>query len=188
MQRSRDEEFSAFMAARYSVLLRTATLLTGAEARAEDLVQEALLRTYRAWRRIGRLEAAESYTRTTMVRLLLKDRRRQWTGELPAGRLPETPQPGHEDAVATAVAVRARLLGLSPLHRAVLVLRFYLQLSEREIAAVLGCSPGTVKSRASRALAALREQGPLVSVRGGERGPHERLSGAAESERGRDDG
>ncbi|MBT2507851.1 SigE family RNA polymerase sigma factor [Streptomyces sp. ISL-98] len=172
MRNGRDEAFTAFMAARYGSLLRTATLLTGGgRSRAEDLAQEALLRTYRAWHRIGRLDAAEAYTRTTMVRLLIKDRRRHWHAEIPAERMPEIPRPGHEDQVTTAVAVRELLQTLSPAQRAVLVLRFYHQLTEREIADVLGCSPGTVKSRAARALAALRDKGFVTaSVPDRERG------------------
>lgn len=90
----RDAAFSAFMAARYHSLVRTARLLTGSTPRAEDLTQKALLRTYRAWHRIGREEAAEAYTRTTMVRLLIKDRRRRWTGEIPAPWIPDVPEPG----------------------------------------------------------------------------------------------
>ncbi|MBT2492998.1 SigE family RNA polymerase sigma factor [Streptomyces sp. ISL-96] len=172
MRNGRDEAFSAFMAARYGSLVRTATLLTGGgRTRAEDLAQEALLRTYRAWNRIGRLEAAEAYTRTTMVRLLVKDRRRQWSAEIPAEHVPETLRPGHEDQVTTAVAVRELLRTVPPAQRAVLVLRFYHQLTEREIADVLGCSPGTVKSRAARALSTLRDQGFLsASVLDRERG------------------
>lgn len=168
----RDEGFSAFMAARYGSLLRTAILLTGARTRAEDLTQEALLRTYRAWHRIGREEAAEAYTRTTMVRLLVKDRRRRWHGEIPAARLPDVPGAGHEERVTEAVVVRELLAGVPPGQRAVLVLRFYHQLTEREIAEVLGCSPGTVKSRAARALSALRGAG-LVTTSDSEqeRGP-----------------
>ncbi|WP_028815493.1 SigE family RNA polymerase sigma factor [Streptomyces flavidovirens] len=164
MRNGRDEAFTAFMTARYGSLLRTATLLTGGgggRPRAEDLAQEALLRTYRAWNRIGRLEAAEAYTRTTMVRLLIKDRHRKWHVEIPAERVPEVLRPGHEDRVTTAVTVREVLRTLPAAQRAVLVLRFYHQLTEREIADVLGCSPGTVKSRAARALAALRDHGFL---------------------------
>ncbi|GGY50564.1 SigE family RNA polymerase sigma factor [Streptomyces omiyaensis] len=164
MRSGRDEAFTAFMAARYPSVLRTARLLTGGGPQAEDLAQEALLRSYRAWHRIGRLDAAEAYTRTTMVRLLVKDRRRKWHAEIPAERLPEVAEPGHEDGTATGLAVRKVLLLLPPAQRAVLVLRYYHQLSEEEIAGVLGCSRGTVKSRAARALATLREQGVLAAV------------------------
>ncbi|WP_079408523.1 SigE family RNA polymerase sigma factor [Streptomyces sp. 3211] len=164
MRNGRDEAFTAFMAARYSSLLRTARLLTASGPQAEDLAQEALLRTYRAWHRIGRLEAAEAYTRTTMVRLLVKDRRRKWHGEVPAEQLPEVSFPGHEDQTATGIAVRQVLQTLPPAQRAVLVLRYYHQLSEEEIAGALGCSRGTVKSRAARALTALRDGGVLTTV------------------------
>lgn len=173
MRKGRDEAFTAFMAARYGSLMRTAVLLTGGGgARAEDLAQEALLRTYRAWHRIGREEAAEAYTRTTMVRLLIKDRRRRWHAEVPTEHLPETARSGHEEQVTTGVAVRALLRTVPAAQRAVLVLRFYHQLTEREIADVLNCSPGTVKSRASRGLATLRDApflGALLTD--GERGP-----------------
>ncbi|UNO38520.1 SigE family RNA polymerase sigma factor [Streptomyces sp. MST-110588] len=172
MHHGRDQAFSAFMAARYPSLLRTAILLAGTDGSgAEDLVQEALLRTYRAWRRIGRAEAAEAYTRTTMVRLLAKNRRRRWNREVPAAALPEVPGPGHDEDVATALAVRALLRRLPPGQRAVLVLRFYHQLTERQIAEVLGCSVGTVKSRAARALTALRASGLLLAVPDRETGP-----------------
>ncbi|WP_055598945.1 SigE family RNA polymerase sigma factor [Streptomyces aureus] len=164
MRNGRDEEFTAFMEARYRSVLRTARLLTGAGPQAEDLAQETLMRTYRAWHRIGRTEAAEAYARTTMVRLLIKDRRRKWHAEVPAEQLPDVAHPGHEDATATGMAVRKVLQTLPPTQRAVLVLRYFHQLSEEEIARVLSCSRGTVKSRAARALAALREGGVLEAV------------------------
>ncbi|MEV0318113.1 SigE family RNA polymerase sigma factor [Streptomyces sp. NPDC050658] len=164
----RDAAFSAFMGARYGSIVRTARLLTGSSVRAEDLAQEALLRTYRAWQRIGREEAAEAYTRTTMVRLLVKDRRRRWSQEIPAPWVPDVPEPGHEEQVSVRVTVREVLRTLPPAQRAVLVLRYYHQLSERETAEALGCSPGTVKSRTARALAALRTQGFLVAASDGE--------------------
>lgn len=164
MRISRDEAFTAFMTARYYSVLRTARLLTGNGPRAEDLAQEALLRTYRTWHRIGRAEAAEAYTRTTMVRLLIKDRRRRWHAEIPTEYLPEVVSEGHEDHATTAVATLNVLRTLPAAQRAVLVLRYYHQLSEGDIADVLGCSPGTVKSRAARALATLRAQGLLAAV------------------------
>jgi RNA polymerase sigma-70 factor (sigma-E family) len=159
MRVSRDEAFSAFVVARYYSLVRTARLLAGSGSQAEDLVQEALLRTYRAWSRIGRVEAAEAYTRTTMVRLLIKNRRRRWHAETPVEYLPEVAHPGHEDQAVTAMTMRTMLAVLPPAQRAVVVLRYYHDLSEQEIATVLGCSHGTVKSRASRALSTLRAQG-----------------------------
>ncbi|MDV5142864.1 SigE family RNA polymerase sigma factor [Streptomyces sp. SBC-4] len=176
MRNGRDAAFTAFMEARYHSILRTARLLTGGGPQAEDLAQETLMRTYRAWNRIGRLEAAEAYARTTMVRLLVKGRRRKWHAEVPAEHLPESAHPGHEDTSTTGVAVRKVLQALPPAQRAVLVLRYFHQLSEEEIAGVLGCSRGTVKSRAARALAALREGGLLASVSYDDEYDYERVS------------
>lgn len=176
MRNGRDEAFTAFMEARYHSILRTARLLTGGGPQAEDLAQETLMRTYRAWHRIGRLEAAEAYARTTMVRLLVKGRRRKWHAEVPAEHLPEAAHPGHEDTSTTGVAVRKVLQALPPTQRAVLVLRYFHQLSEEEIAGVLGCSRGTVKSRAARALAALREGGLLAAVSYDDEDDYERVS------------
>ncbi len=161
----RSEEFTEFVDSRYGSMLRTALLLTGNRHTAEDLLQEALLRTYSTWARLEVLAAAESYTRTTMVRLLLRDRRRKWSGELPTQELPEPRHDGQRsglaDQVATVVTVRRALRELPTDQRVVLVLRYYEDLTEAEVARLLGCRPGTVKSRASRGMARLREQGLL---------------------------
>ncbi len=157
----RTEEFTSFVDARYAAMLRSAILLTGNRHTAEDLLQEALLRTYGSWHRLEVLGAAESYTRTTMVRVLLHDRRRKWSGEAPTEHLPEPAGHWHDDRVATVVSVRSALRLLSADQRVVLVLRYYEDLSEAEIARVLGCRVGTVKSRASRGIRRLRELGVL---------------------------
>jgi RNA polymerase sigma-70 factor (sigma-E family) len=162
---ARREEFTGFVRARYPALLRTAVLLTGGRVRGEDLVQEALLRTYAAWARIEATAAAEAYTRTVMLRLLLRDRRRRWNGEIPSAELADVAAEGHEDRTATVLAVRRALLDLPTDQRAVLVLKYFEQRSEQEIAHLLGCAPGTVKSRSARALAALRDQGLLDDPR-----------------------
>lgn len=162
--RSEDEAFRQFVAARYPSLVGTAYLLTGDRGHAEDLVQTSLLRTYGAWRRLADPANAEAYTRTVMVRLATRWGARRWRGERPAERLPETASMDHAAAVDLAEAVRAALLALPVQQRAVLVLRFYEQRSEAEIAEVLGCQVGTVKSRASRGLAALRTAGLLADV------------------------
>ena len=84
----RSEQFRSFVDARYPAMVRTATLLAGSRASGEDLLQEALLRSYLSWSRVRDVGAAEAYVRTTMVRLLIKDRRRRWSGEVPTE--PET--------------------------------------------------------------------------------------------------
>ncbi|MBO0870502.1 MAG: SigE family RNA polymerase sigma factor [Micromonosporaceae bacterium] len=160
--------FEEFVAARYPSLVRTGYLLTGDRGHAEDLVQHALAHTYLAWNRLDEVANAEAYTRTVMVRQVVRWRRR-WRSEVPTDPLPEptgTEPTGadHASTVETAQAVRRALARLPAAQRAVLVLRYFDDLSEAQIAEVLGCSPGTVKSRSSRALAALRAAGLLSSA------------------------
>ena len=163
MARDDDEEFSAFVASRHHALLRTAFLLTGSRSTAEDLVQTALTKTYLAWGRIERREAAEGYVRRTMVNTYTSWWRRHRGREHPVAVMPEVA--GREDVSAAVErsVLWPHLRALSRGQRAVLVLRYYEDLTEAEIARVLGCSPGTVKSQASRALRILRERlGPVM--------------------------
>ncbi|HVQ91926.1 MAG TPA: SigE family RNA polymerase sigma factor [Mycobacteriales bacterium] len=157
-----DDGFQAFVAGRSQALLSTAYLLTQDWARAEDLLQSALVRSWLAWRRIE--GAPEPYVRRVLLNEYLAWWRRMWRGELPSGALPEPAGSLVAQVPDPAPAVDARdaiwrLLGRLPRRqRAVIVLRYYEDLSEREIAGVLGCSPGTVKSQASKALATLRAE------------------------------
>jgi len=169
---ARDEEFAAFVAARYRALVRTGLLLTGDTGHAEDLTQAALIRTYLAWSRLRQPENAEAYARRTLVRLATRARRRRWTGEVAAEPILE---PSSATAIATgtddlAMDVRAALAALPVGQRAVLVLRYLDDLSEAETARLLEISVGTVKSRAARGLASLRNAGLLDR----EGGRHER--------------
>ena len=156
-----DEAFAAFVSASYGALVRTGYLLTGDRGAAEDLVQACLLTTYRAWARLAAPDSAEAYTRTSMVRLAGRWRRRRWRGEVPTDPLPDSAAGDHAGDVAVADAVRRALLTLPPAQRAVLVLRFFDDRSEQEVARIMRCSVGTVKSRANRGLAALRSRGLL---------------------------
>ena len=145
---------AALVAERGNALLATAVLLTGSRAAGEDLVQASLERLMRSWNRVR--EGHEGYLRRTMYNLAVDDwRRRRRRPEVfttvDAGR------PDDTDAVALRQALVAALAQLPPRQRAVLVLRYWEQLSEAEAAEVLGCSVGTVKSTASRGLARLRE-------------------------------
>lgn len=160
-QDGQEAEFAEFVRARYPRLLRTTYLLVGDRGLAEDLVQSGLLKTLGAWDRLTRTEAAEAYTRTTIVRLAGRWGRRRWRGEIPTSHLPDTGTTAAPDVVLT-VDVRRALAGLPWEQRAVLVLRYFDDLSEADIAAALGCSVGTVKSRASRALTTLRRDGVLT--------------------------
>jgi RNA polymerase sigma-70 factor (sigma-E family) len=157
MPRDGDLEFREFVAARSPALLRTAYLLSGGDwALAEDLLQATLTKTYMAWGRIRDRDALESYVRRTLATTATSWWRRRWHGERPTAVLPETAlsDPGSE--FDERDALWRLVLALPVRQRAVLVLRFYEDLSEAEIADALGLSPGTVKSHASRALATLR--------------------------------
>ena len=154
---SESDGFAVFVAARYDALVRTAFLFVGDRGHAEDLAQSALLRTFSHWGRLRSQDAAEAYTRKTMARLAGRWSRRRWRGELPAGDLLGRGAVDPLSASAAALDLYAALGQLPWPQRAVLVLRYFEGMSEAEVAAVLHCSPGTVKSRASRGLAALRE-------------------------------
>jgi RNA polymerase sigma-70 factor (sigma-E family) len=147
--------FDDFVVMRSPRLLRTAYLLTHDWALAEDLVQTALARAWEAWHRID--GDPEPYVRRIIVNSYASWWRRRWTGELPTEVLPEQvhtadPHRGVDERDRLWRAVRQ----LPRRQRAVLVLRYFEDMSEAEIADALGCSLGTVKSKASRALAKLR--------------------------------
>ena len=152
-------DFSAYVAERRPRLVRTAVLLGCPAADAEDVVQSALLKCYRSWRKVVRADRPDAYVHRVLVTTLYDARRRRWHGELPTGDLPETP--GVDPEWAEGLAVRRALAAMSADHREVLVLRYFADLTERDTALALGVAPGTVKSRTSRALAALA---PLVAV------------------------
>jgi RNA polymerase sigma-70 factor (sigma-E family) len=138
-------------------LLRLALMLSGGVHSAEDLVQTVLARAHRRWDRIGALEHPEAYLRTMVVNEFLSWRRLLRNREQPLGELPE--QPTGEDISlrqAQRDAAWRMLADLPRQQRAVLVLRFYEDLPDDEIAAVLRCSASTVRSNAARGLARLR--------------------------------
>lgn len=158
--------FREFVAARSAALVRSAWLLTGDEALAQDLVQTALVKTWVRW---ARVDAPEAYVRRVMVSVFLSWSRRRWRGETPVASLPERPVP--VDAFATAdlrTSVWAALAGLPPRQRAVVILRHFDDLSETETAELLGCTIGTVKSQNARALAKLRDTSQLRELWGQE--------------------
>lgn len=158
-------DFADFVRARYTALVRYGVLVTGDQGHGEDLAQEALVKTYRAWGRLHPDGDAEAYTRKVMVRAAWRASRRLWRREVPTASLPEEAAPDPYGPTDTARLVLAALRALPAQQRIVLVLRYWAGLSEQEISATLGCSPGTVKSRASRAIAALRHtDGPLAEA------------------------
>ncbi|MFF5174253.1 SigE family RNA polymerase sigma factor [Micromonospora sp. NPDC000089] len=162
-----EEEFREFVAARSGALLRTAYLLVGDWATAEDLLQTALTKTYLAWKRLGGIEAIEPYARRVMVNTSTSWWRRRWHGERPTEVLPERAGVDEIERQLDRDALWRHLSALPARQRAVLVLRFYEDLSEAQTAALLEISPGTVKSQTSRALATLRRRiggQPLLDV------------------------
>lgn len=135
-------------------LLRVAFLLTGDRWLAEDLLQAALLKTSRRWSRIADHQAAYPYVRRVLVTTYAGWRRRRRVSEVLTDSLPEHGATVGDDAAAGSAV--AALDALPPRMRAVIVLRYYEDLSEADTAAALGCSTGSVKSQASRGLARLR--------------------------------
>jgi RNA polymerase sigma-70 factor (sigma-E family) len=150
-----DRDFEAFVVSRSPALLRTAWMLTGDARLAEDLLQSALARTWPHWSRVsaGRPEA---YVRKVMVRLHGAWWRRRWNSELPVADTPETAGSDAYAAVDDRVLLRRLLLKLPKRQRQAVVLRYYDDLPEQEVAVLMGCSVGTVKSQAARGLARLR--------------------------------
>jgi RNA polymerase sigma-70 factor (sigma-E family) len=156
------EDFRSYVAARSPALLRTAYALTGNRADAEDLLQTALAKTYLSWERIREREALDGYVRRVMVNTQTSWWRRRKVDERPTGELPE--RPTGRDAAADLDLHDALWTALGTLpkrQRAMVVLRYYEDLSEAETAAVMGVSVGTVKSATSRALTRLRDASGL---------------------------
>lgn len=150
--------FAEFVAARSGALHRAAYLIVGDVGLAQDLVQEALTKTYVAWPRLRDPGNAEAYTRKAITTTAISwFRRKSWYGERPAEVVPDRADAGHADAVAVRTTLMQALAQLPPRQRAVVVLRYYEDLTEAQTAAMLGCAVGTVKSQASAALSKLRD-------------------------------
>ena len=163
MSDTADAEFTEFMHGRWSQLVRLGYGLTGDLQLAEDLAQTAFARAYASWHRVRRADNPDAYLRRIVLNANRNRFRKRRVGEVLSGSVPD---------VATAVdsadrqgdrdALVAALLRLPYGQRAAVVLRYWLDLSETEAAAVLGCSAGNVKSQASRALAKLRANSSLL--------------------------
>ncbi len=153
---SAPESFEEYVGARYATLLRTAYLLTSNRQDAEDLVQTTLMKAVPAWKRIE--SNPDGYLRRIMVNDSISRWRRHRGREVLTD---EPPDRGTSDADGSrAVALERALAGLAPRQRAVIVLRYYEDLTERETAELLGIAVGTVKSQAREALARLRQLVP----------------------------
>jgi RNA polymerase sigma-70 factor (sigma-E family) len=159
------DEFADFVAVRQRALQRTAWLLTGDWAVAEDLVQVALAKSWPRWDSIRRRDDPEIYVRRVMLNTWLTWRRRRWRAEDASDAMPELPARGDIAAeVAIRVSVRHALGSLSDRERSVLVLRVFDDLSEAQAARVLNCAVGTVKATMSHALAKLRSDPAMAEL------------------------
>jgi RNA polymerase sigma-70 factor (sigma-E family) len=159
MDRSYEAEFAELVAAKGGALRRTAHLMCGDWHLAEDLVQGVFVKLHLNWRRVRREGSVDPYLRKILFHAYLDTRRAKWRRETPAEYLPDAEAPGTAASDDRDVLVAA-LRRLPTRQRAVLVLRYWEDLSVEETAGLLGCAAGTVKSQASKGLAALR---PLVA-------------------------
>jgi RNA polymerase sigma-70 factor (sigma-E family) len=162
MKAQLDGEFREFMHARWPAMVRLAYGLTGDQGHAEDVAQAAFARAYASWPKVRRTGNPDAYLR----RIVVNENRNRFRKHRVAERLTDAPpEPGTADATRAyddRSALIAALARLGPRQRAVVVLRYWMDLTEAEAATALNCSVGTVKSQTSRALATLRRSAELV--------------------------
>jgi len=149
-----EDEFVQFAEAVAPRLRRTAFLLCGDWHTAEDLAQTTLAKVFASWHRISRRDAVNAYAMRTLLNTYLGESRKKRPGEVLTGQLPEPPVPAPSPELR--IAVLEALAMLPPKARAVVVLRYWADQSVEQTAALLGCSPGNVKSQSARALDKLR--------------------------------
>lgn len=147
--------YREYVGGRLDQLRRTAYLLCGDWHTADDLVSTALVKLFKHWSRVSAMDNIDAYARRVLLRAWLDERRRPWRRERSHAEMPEpTARAGHD--VADRLAILALLAELPARRRAVLVLRFFCDLSVEDTAEALGCTAGTVKSQTARGLDALR--------------------------------
>lgn len=156
MSKTAEREFHDFVVARSGALAGLARLLTADADAADDLLQVTLLRAWRSWRRVQQAGSPEAYLRKIMVNAAVSGWRRRWRAESPTDPLPETPAEDQYRAVADRDYLIRAIRALPARQRAAVVLRYFSDLDDAEIADTLGCSVSTVRSQISRALASLR--------------------------------
>jgi RNA polymerase sigma-70 factor (sigma-E family) len=161
-----EEDFTTYVAAHWPRLVRSAVLLGCTRAEAEDVVQSALERCLRRWRRVAAADDRDAYVHRVLINTFTSARRRRWTGERPTDTLPETTVSDVTSVVDEADALVRALGRLGPDQRAAVGRRYYAHLSVEQMATALGVAPGTVKSRLSRALTALAADPTLGELRG----------------------
>ena len=160
-------EFADFVRRRSGPLLRAAWLLTSGDwALAEDLAQTTLGEVWRRWDRVATMDAPDAYAHRVLVNTSLRWRGRRWTGETAVAELPERVADGGGgfQQVDVRESLRGALRELTARQRAVIMLRYFEDRTEAETAGIMGCSVGTVKSQASKALARLRHVPGLADI------------------------
>jgi RNA polymerase sigma-70 factor (sigma-E family) len=158
-----DADFREFVSARGRALLRSAYLLTGNQADAEDLVQSALAKTYQAWDRIEDRNALDGYVRRAMVNTQISWWRRRRVDEYPTDEIPDQPAADTSGNSELHDTLQRAIDRLPQRMRAAVVLRYFEDMTEAEVADILGVSQGTVKSTVSRAVAKLRTDADLLA-------------------------
>jgi RNA polymerase sigma-70 factor (sigma-E family) len=160
-----EAEFAEFMHGRWSALVRLGYGLTGDQGLAEDLAQTALARAYASWPRVRRAGSPDAYVRRIMLNANHSRFRKRRVREQLTDRIPETGAAEDSGRPDDRSALVAALMRLPAGQRAVVVLRYWMDMTETEVAEALGCSVGNVKSQASRALAKLRVSQDLAEGR-----------------------
>ena len=156
MRDGSEAEYVDYVTARIPALRRLAYLLAGDEHRADDLVQQTITTLFVKWHRAKNADHIDRYVRTMLVRTYVDERRLAWSRVRLFREAPEPPPVEESGAVEDRQVVRAALRRVPRRQRAVLVLRFFYDLPVDEVATMLDCSTGTVKSQTSRGLATLR--------------------------------
>ena len=159
----KQEAFAEYVSARWGAHFRLAKLLVG-EFGAEDLTQTALMKAYLAWNRVEAADSPDAYVRRIIVNTAISEGKRRQRAQRDAAESPLDGEPlSIETELVERSAMRARLRKLPPRQRAVIVLRYYEDMSEAEIAKTLNCAPGTVKAHAAAGLRALRADGAITA-------------------------
>jgi RNA polymerase sigma-70 factor (sigma-E family) len=158
MRGSDESAFEEYAAARGRRLYRMAYLLCGNAHGAEDLAQTALAKLFQHWPRVSRMENVDAYARTVLTRTFLAEQRRGRLARRLGVAVTGLAGPSHQGDADLRVTLLHALSALPPRARAMVVLRYWEDLSVETVAALMGCSTGTVKSQCSRALAKLRQE------------------------------
>lgn len=164
-----EDEYAEFVAERWPTLVRAAVFLGASPHEAEDLAQTTLVLCYRKWDRVRAANDRDAYVFRMLMNTLRSDRRTSWWRRRDPHALPDQAVGDGSEAAALADAVHRAMTSLTPDQQHVVVLRYFVQLTEAQTAAVLGIPAGTVKSRLSRSIAALSANHHLAEFAGGSR-------------------